>query len=244
MAESWWSQRFLNVLESYGLGGRMERGRRYARAGQVLGLEVLPGLLVSQVQGTRPTPYVVTIRAPALTPEQWREVDAAMRSRVGFAARLLDGEVPDGLEEVFAAAGVELIPSRWSALSAHCTCPDYETPCKHIAAVLYLLADRLDVDPWLLLAWRGRTREQVLAHLAVPGGRRLDERLPPWWPLAPGPLPPSVPAVIPAAEPPDPPGRVLERLDRLYAWVDGAWVETALSAAYEALYGMDDAPAP
>ena len=167
MAESWWSRRFVEVLESYGLGTRLQRGRRYARAGQVLSLDISPGLLAAQVQGSRRTPYLVTIGVTAPSDRQWRVVDAALRDRVGLAAHLLAGEVPEELEEVFRQAKAPLFPERWRDLKARCSCPDSANPCKHIAAVLYLFADRLDADPWLVLEWRGRTRDDVLAALGL-----------------------------------------------------------------------------
>ena len=165
MATTWWSQRFVEVLESFGLGARMARGRRYARSGQVLSLDVRAGLIVAQVQGSRAKPYVVTVAAPVPTMAQWRKIDAALASRVGFAAQLLAGEVPAELEAVFGSARCALLPRTWGALDCACSCPDWENPCKHIAAALYVFADRLDTDPWLLLAWRGRTRDEVLGSL-------------------------------------------------------------------------------
>ena len=82
MAERWWSKRFVDVLDNYGLGARMQRGRRYARAGQLLSFEVHPGQLLAQVQGSRATPYLVTVDAPATSDTQWAEVDSALASRV------------------------------------------------------------------------------------------------------------------------------------------------------------------
>lgn len=171
MADQWWSQRFVTVLEGYGLGARMQRGRRYARAGQVVTFDVRPGQLLAQVQGSRRTPYLVTVDASPATEAQWASVDAALGARVVFAARLLAGDVPIELESVFDDARVALFPRRWADLRAHCSCPDSANPCKHIAAVLYVFADQLDADPWLLLAWRGRTRDQVLAALGAVGSR-------------------------------------------------------------------------
>ena len=192
MAAMWWSQRFVKVLESYGLGARMQRGRRYARLGQVLTLEVRTGVIAAQVQGSRRTPYLVTISLPEPTAKQWHAIDTAIAAKVGFVARLLAGEVPTDLEDVFRAAGVALFPAAWRELRSDCSCPDWENPCKHIAAVLYVFADQLDVDPWLVLAWRGRTRDQILDPLRgeTPGVGSADE-VAPWWPFAPGPLPPS-----------------------------------------------------
>lgn len=188
MADTWWSKRVVDLLDSYGLGSRMQRGRRYARQGQLVSFDVQPGLVVAQVQGSRRTPYVANVQFAALTDQQWGSVQHEIDSTLQFSARLLAGEVPPELEAVFDRAGVSLLPRRWTDLRASCSCPDWEVPCKHVAAVLYVLADRLDDDPWLLLAWRGRTREQVLAHLGADA--ETADRVAPWWPLTPGaPLP-------------------------------------------------------
>ena len=184
MADTWWSQRLVAVLDSYGLGGRMERGRRYARQGQIVSLEVRPGVIEALVQGSRRTPYTTTVGFAALTQQQWAQVQQAIEATLQFPARLLAGEVPPELEAVFDQAGVALLPRRWNDLTASCSCPDWEVPCKHIAAVLYVLADRLDDDPWLLLAWRGRSRDELLAHLQP--GDSGPPPVAPWWPLIPG----------------------------------------------------------
>src|SRR5271170_3012251 len=126
-------------------------------------------MLAAQVQGSRPKPYLVTAALAVPSDEQWSSILDGMRAKVGFVARLLDGEVPTDLEEVFADAGVPLFPAAWVDIRAKCTCPDWENPCKHIAAVLYLLADRLDSDPWLVLLLRGREQDVLLDALAGVG---------------------------------------------------------------------------
>jgi uncharacterized Zn finger protein len=78
---------------------------------------------------------------------------------------LLAGEVPANLEAAFAEAGVALFPHRWADLQVRCGCPDDAEPCKHVAAVLYVFAQQLDGDPWLLLAWHGRDRQTLLQAL-------------------------------------------------------------------------------
>lgn len=238
MAESWWSQRFVEVLESYGLGARMQRGRRYARAGQILSLEVRTVTIAAQVQGSRRTPYLVTISLPEPTSRQWAGIDGAMRSKVGFVAQLLAGDVPPDLEGVFESVGVPLFPRTWTELRADCSCPDWENPCKHIAAVLYLFADRLDADPWLLLAWRGRTREEVLAPLGGPGGGlpRTDE-IAPWWPFPGSQLPVSADWSITEVRTTDPdrPAAVLDVMGPLEVLIAGVPLCERLTPAYDAL---------
>ncbi len=237
MASSWWSQRLVELLDSYGLGARMQRGRRYARQGQLVSFDVQPGVLVAQVQGSRRTPYVVTVAAQALSDAQWDLIADAMRARVAFAARLLAGEVPPELETVFDAVGVALLPARWADVRATCSCPDWESPCKHVAAVLYVFADRLDDDPWLLLTWRGRTREQLLGHLratAADGAAAVA----PWWPLVPGarlPDPPANVDVVLGLDAPIDPAAVLRRCEPLDVDIRGEPVSDLLAPAYAAL---------
>ena len=238
MADSWWSQRLVELLASYGLGTRMQRGRRYARQGQLVSFDVQPGQIVAQVQGSRRTPYVVTVAAAALADAQWSDVETAMHARVAFVARLLAGEVPPELEAVFDDAGVRLLPGRWADVRASCSCPDWENPCKHIAAVLYVFADRLDDDPWLLLTWRGRTREQLLGHLGA--GESTGSAIAPWWPLVPGarlPEPPIEADVSLAAEPPPDSAAALARCEPLDVEVRGVPVAELLRPAYQALDG-------
>ncbi|MGI8807898.1 MAG: SWIM zinc finger family protein [Acidimicrobiales bacterium] len=245
MSATWWSRRFVEVLESYGLGTRMQRGRRYARSGQVLSLDVHAATIAAQVQGSRRTPYLVTVSLPEPTPAQWQAIDAAMRAKIGFVARLLAGEVPADLEEVFRAAEVALFPGTWKELRARCSCPDWENPCKHIAAVLYVFADQLDADPWLLLAWRGRSREEILDPLrgsSVPVGA---EEIAPWWPFngpsmpQPGDLPPP-PADVQPADPAHP-DAVLDGLEVLDLTVGGLPFREALSLAYGRLITAGEA---
>jgi hypothetical protein len=207
-------------------------------------------LIAAQVQGSRRTPYVVTVQSPQPSPVQWRKVDDAFAARVGFAAQLLAGEVPAELEGVFSEAGVSLFAATWGDLRANCNCPDRENPCKHIAAVLYVYADQLDTDPWLLLLWRGRTRDEVLGHLrAEPATDGPDNPVAPWWPLVPGrtrgelarseedPSGVSVAFVeaVPVADLPNPASRVLSRMESLEAEVGGTPLTDLLEVAYETL---------
>jgi hypothetical protein len=232
MADTWWSRRLLEVLDASGLRARMQRGRRYARQGQLLSFDVQPGLVIAQVQGSRRTPYVANVTFSPLTELQWAAVQRQIASTLHFAARLLAGEVPPELEAVFDEAGVPLLPRRWDDLRASCSCPDWEVPCKHIAALLYVLADRLDADPWLLLLWRGRGRSALLAHLD--GGADRRAAIAPWWPLVPGaPLPVDPGRGDPWGEPSA--SATLTRLGPLDVEVRGRPVADLLAPAYEAL---------
>ncbi len=178
IGEQWWSRRFIDVLESFGLASRLSRGRSYARSGQVLALDIGTGHVTAAVQGSRVKPYRVRLTVDPLTTRQWRAVEEALAGRAVFRARLLAGEMPAEIEQVFAGCGTPLFPSSARDLEMACSCPDWEVPCKHVAAVCYVLAEAFDADPFGMLAWRGKGRADLLASLRAitGGGERADRR--------------------------------------------------------------------
>ncbi|MFL6143313.1 MAG: SWIM zinc finger family protein [Labedaea sp.] len=165
IGSSWWSRRFVDVLESLDLGSRLASGRAYARSGQVLGLQVTAGSVAASVQGSRAEPYRLSIGLRVIWPAQWERVERAIAAQAIFNAKLLAGDLPEDLEQVFDELGLALFPRTAEELAMECSCPDHSVPCKHIAATLYLLAEAFDDDPFLLLAWRGRNKAELLASL-------------------------------------------------------------------------------
>jgi uncharacterized Zn finger protein len=165
IGDTWWSQRFITVLETIGIGSRLQRGKRYARTGQVLAMEISGGQVKASVQGSRTKPYRVYIETDVLTVAQWEEVESVMASSAVFAARLLADEMPEEIEEALADSSISLFPASADELDSACSCPDWENPCKHIAAVYYLLAESFDADPFLIFAWRGQSKEDLLTGI-------------------------------------------------------------------------------
>ena len=170
IAQTWWSGRFIAVLESIIVGGRLQRGRNYARRGQVLSMDVTAGLVSALVQGSRVQPYRVRIGLDAFGQPEWAAAERALAGSAWYSAKLLAGEMPEDIEDVFAELGLALFPASATELSMYCSCPDWQVPCKHIAAVFYLLAEAFDDDPFRILAWRGREREELLAGLHAARG--------------------------------------------------------------------------
>src|SRR5207237_1514017 len=119
----------------------------------------------AKVQGSQRQPYKVEIRLKSLSDQDWDKVTAAMASQAIFAAKLLAGEMPQNIEEAFGAVHLSLFPTALKELETNCSCPDWANPCKHIAAVYYLLAERFDEDPFLIFKLRGRTKEQIIEIL-------------------------------------------------------------------------------
>src|SRR5690242_19285481 len=120
IGETWWSRRWVNVLESFGIGSRLSRGRSYARQGQVVSIDVEAGLVKAKVQGSQPRPYSVKIKLQPLAASEWEKVTEAMAGQAIFAAKLLAGEMPQNIEEAFATAGVALFPVALTDLETEC----------------------------------------------------------------------------------------------------------------------------
>ena len=250
MAGTWWSKRFVDVLESYGLGTRMGRGRRYARSGQVISLDVRAGLLVAQVQGSRQKPYVVTIRAATPSATQWRGIDAAMRSRVGFAAQLLAGEVPAELEAVFGAARTQLLPSNGNNSTLTATARTGRTPASTSPPCSTCSPTTSTTTPGSCSrggAAAASSSSNRYARVPATTWARADTGpvVAPWWPFGPlETLPVKTAAVVRSrddedhdvvVDPADPPTAVLRRCEALDVAVRDTEVSVLLTAAYEAL---------
>jgi uncharacterized Zn finger protein len=164
-SREWWSQRWLDLLDSYRFKKRLERARNYARQGNVLSIEFKGAKVLAQVQGSEVEPYKVSLSLDPFSEEQWGYVIETMSERAIFAAKLLAGEMPQNIEDVFTANGLSLFPFTLSDVHSKCSCPDKANPCKHIAAVYYQLGDRFSEDPFVLFQLRGHTKEQILSDL-------------------------------------------------------------------------------
>jgi hypothetical protein len=208
---TWWGRAWLEALEQRARldPGRLSRGRSYARRGSVLELTVSPGQVEAVVQGSRVTPYQVTVRIRAFSASEWDGVLDVMSAQIGRVAALLDGELPPEVVDDVRATGLDLLPGAGEVLT-NCSCPDFAVPCKHSAAVCYLVADALDDDPFALLLLRGRPKDELLTALRARRGGTARP-LPP--PRTPAPV--GIPAVaafarqspvVPVPAPPRPLG--------------------------------------
>lgn len=146
-------QVLIAVLENMGLGDRLQRGRRYARTGPVIDMEVAAGLVSARVQGSRAQPQGVRLSVTAYDKAQWAKLERALAEKAWYAAQLLSGAMPDDLEDVFAAARLPLFPGTGKDLSMDCSCPDWGVPCKHIA--LFATCSPSPSIPIRSASWRG-----------------------------------------------------------------------------------------
>lgn len=164
---TWWGKRWIEGLEKVSRDylNRLGRGRAYARAGRVQDLRIDQGLVTAHVTGSESRPYVVTLRVRTLSDAAWHKALLRMSREARFTAELLAGQMPQDIDMAFAAAGCSLFPAKQSDLETDCSCPDWASPCKHVAATHYVLGDAFDRDPWLLFELRGRSKADVLEEL-------------------------------------------------------------------------------
>jgi len=196
---NWWAKRWIAVLEGFHLGARLTRGRSYARGGQVLDIEVETGVITANVQGSRPRPYAVEIRVKTLSKSDQATLGNALSQQALFAAKLLAGEMPQDIEQALTGTRVSLFPDRLDDLKTECSCPDWSNPCKHIAAVYYLMGEEFDRDPFLIFKLRGIDRDQLTALLGEheqPAGKRKRGTSP----AAREAMPPASEPIQPSAE--------------------------------------------
>ncbi len=170
--KTWWASRWIAALERLVNPARLARGRSYARNGRVLSLDVSGEGVRAVVQGSRPEPYRVQVTFKRLSDAEWERVVDRMASQALYAARLLSGEMPEQIEEVFAEAGTSLFPASEGDMRTRCSCPDWANPSKHIAAVHYLLGERFDEEPFLMFLLRRRVRDEIVGALRA---RRAGE---------------------------------------------------------------------
>ncbi|MEQ7005508.1 SWIM zinc finger family protein [Actinopolymorpha sp. B17G11] len=180
--QSWWGGQWVSALEDRAAldPGRLSRGRSYARRGAVDRLTLAPGLVMASVQGSRALPYTVTVRVTTFDKDEWTRVLDAIATQIGRVAALLDGELPPEVVDDVGGTGLGLLPGP-GEIQPRCSCPDVGDPCKHAAAVCYLIADAMDEDPFAVLLLRGRPRGEVLSALrarrasATPGSGRTSD---------------------------------------------------------------------
>ena len=163
-----WAQRWADLLEDDNpqVVRRIMQGRNLLRSGRVTGITIGRGTVSGSVQGFSATPLAVEVTLPVLSDEHWTSVIGALASQVRHRARLLAGQVPDGLEAQLEATGLSLFPQRIE-LDVTCRCGDPVLPCMHAAGLWLAVADEIDRDAFALLKVRGRGRERVLADSAA-----------------------------------------------------------------------------
>lgn len=184
--KTWWGRCFLEGLESFIEPRRLARGKQYLSSHRISRWQVLGNAVVARVRG-QVNPYFGIYEEPLyetriefapIPAAAWDEAIRHIGAKAGYLSRLLFNEMPDEIEQPLAELGLSLLPRGRQELLMRCSCPDSESPCKHLAGLFYLLAGRLDHDPFLLFELRGLSREELIGRLkATPLGSALASAL-------------------------------------------------------------------
>jgi len=164
LARTWWGKSWNKNLERYAdYSNRISRGRSYVRHGAVLDLRIDSGKVTALVQGSTSKPYEVVISIKAISQTSLRTIKERCKGQVKSLQDLLAGKFPKDLGEIFFAEGKGLFPSP-QAISFDCSCPDWASMCKHVAATLYGIGARFDDDPSLFFKLRGVDTKDFIAQ--------------------------------------------------------------------------------
>jgi uncharacterized Zn finger protein/superfamily II DNA or RNA helicase len=167
---TWWGAQWLQALTQIDFENRLPRGRTYANRGAVLELDVQGGHVRARVEGSRPTPYDVVIDVPPTPAADAARLAKRLAADAGLIGRLLNRELDPAVLHEAQRLSIAVFPTRWSDLAMRCSCPDWAVPCKHLAAVIYLLSREIDGDPFLVFSLRGLD----LPALLRPHGLHVD----------------------------------------------------------------------
>ena len=179
IARTFWGEAWCNNLERYSdYANRLPRGRSYVRNGSVLDLQVAPGRVTALVSGS--TMYEVTVVVGALPRARWNAICADCSGAIDSLVELLQGRFSTGVMTRICEEKTGLFPSP-KDIRFTCSCPDWASMCKHVAAVLYGIGARLDQQPELLFALRAINKNDLVAsagtHLSkapkLPAGSRV-----------------------------------------------------------------------
>jgi uncharacterized Zn finger protein len=164
LAETWWGKAWNKNLESYAdYRNRISRGRSYVRHLAVVDLQIAPGKVTSLVQGSMGAPYQVVISITKMKQKNWQNIKKECQSRLSSLPDLLAGKIPKALQEIFMVQGKGLFPTP-AEISFNCSCPDWASMCKHVAATLYGVGARLDENPALFFTLRQAAIDDLVSQ--------------------------------------------------------------------------------
>ncbi|MEX5637498.1 hypothetical protein [Parafrankia sp. FMc2] len=207
---AWWSSRFLALIEGMSLPEPLRAGRALMRTESVLSVRRSGNLVVAMVRDRGEELYKPRLAVRTFGDAAWGRLEDALAAEARYAAALLAGSMPADLEDVFAALGLSLFPQRADDLAMDCTCTDWQRPCAHLVAACHQLADTINLDPFALLALRGRERDALLAEIRRRRPRSISHteetgRRSCSWPVGQGGAPAAInPPGSPASDPATP----------------------------------------
>ena len=147
---TWWGQEWLRSLDHIDYENRIPRGKSYARNGMVRKVTIKDNVITASVSGSRRTPYKVMIVVPPFFDEDVDRLVNALMQRPAIIGKLLNRELDKEVLSIAESCGLKVFPRQWSDIKLQCSCPDWAVPCKHLAAVIYMVSREIDNNPFLV----------------------------------------------------------------------------------------------
>ena len=174
---TWWGKQWLNSLTNIDNSNRLPRGRSYANTGKVRSTAINANHISAKVQGSQPKPYKIDITVPLFSePDKNRLVDEVARNPA-LVAKLLNRELPADLLQFAENQGIRVFPKTWRDFDMRCSCPDFAVPCKHLAAVIYTVAEEIDRNPFLVFEVHGLDLVKALEGRNIRIADKKTERI-------------------------------------------------------------------
>jgi uncharacterized Zn finger protein len=148
--KTWWGEHWLRSLENVDYDNRLPRGASYARNGYVKEIKIKENMINARVAGSRPTPYKVNLIVPPFFEEQVERLIDEIIKRPALISKLLNRELDPEILTIAEDVGLKVFPRQWTDFKMQCSCPDWAVPCKHLAAVIYMVSREIDNNPFLV----------------------------------------------------------------------------------------------
>ncbi|MEK9143675.1 MAG: DEAD/DEAH box helicase [Patescibacteria group bacterium] len=164
---TWWGKEWLNALTMIDYANRIPRGKSYAHNGAVKKIEIEKNIIKAKVQGTQRSPYRVEVKLKAFNHAKQQQIVTSLARNDLLLAELLNHQLPSETNQILTQAGINLFPASWTDVDGSCSCPDSAVPCKHIAAVIYLMATEIDNDPFRIFDLHDCNISQLLKQRGI-----------------------------------------------------------------------------
>ena len=147
---TWWGQEWLQSLNRIDFSNRLERGRLYAKNNSVKSINIRGNLIEAKVQGSQKKPYSISIVVPPFFEKEKEIFISAISKNSLLLSKLLNRELPEELLQIGEKNKIRIFPQSWQDIKLNCSCPDWAVPCKHLAAVIYTIANEIDQNPFIV----------------------------------------------------------------------------------------------
>ena len=152
---TYWGKEWLQSLTQIDYSNRLPRGKTYANKGLARDIEIKENRITAKVQGSSYRPYDVSVSVANFTPTEKAKIVQLVTENPIHLSKLLNRELPSQLDDACKRVGIHIFPNSWRDMNGRCSCPDSAVPCKHLASVLYLIANEIDKNPFLVFELHG-----------------------------------------------------------------------------------------